>query len=383
MTVGANDGDDVNVKGDDGSARGGKITATTDGSKKRLDSSSKILGHDGSHHADIFLEGGVRKLQTSATATVESVAGKVVFPFTFIKVLTTGANGDTLRVQIPADSIDITITKTASEVDVHDIAQKMTDALNASGTFTALYEAETPRDSHEVCISSILIQTIRNSGGSVVVTSTGSLTFTLFSDRIIDHSLSLALFPHPRDCSKGTINVTGEIGVLETGRPPRRLLLKTTGGSSHDMGINGATTPVVFKLSNNASYDPTRDFIVTELRIEATANTITNGSDKYVGVNALTNGHLIQVRSDGALEYDENMLAMHDIFHSFSFGVGSKFDLQISSGDDVLVAVFARPFFIRKVGTFATADDIIVTVRDDLSSTQINRLQMSAVGFED
>lgn len=42
MTVSGYDGDDVNVKGDDGSADGAKITVTTDGAKKRLDVSASF-----------------------------------------------------------------------------------------------------------------------------------------------------------------------------------------------------------------------------------------------------------------------------------------------------------------------------------------------------
>jgi len=44
-----------------------------------------------------------------------------------------------------------------------------------------------------------------------------------------------------------------------------------------------------------------------------------------------------------------------------------------------LVAVFARPFFVRKIGTFDTPDDIIVTVQDDLRA--IGRIRVSVVGF--
>lgn len=45
MGVGSYDGDDVNVKGDDGSDDGVKITVTTDGAKKRLDVDAKITGN--------------------------------------------------------------------------------------------------------------------------------------------------------------------------------------------------------------------------------------------------------------------------------------------------------------------------------------------------
>jgi len=341
---------------------------------------AKIKGHDGVHHADVFLEDGVRKLQTNATATVESLFGEAVLPFTAIRILTVGANTNTIRVQIPDDSVDVTTTKTASEVTLNDLAKKVRDNLNAASSFNTLYKASVPRDSNLVCIEALLIQTRRPDSGDVVVTSTGTITFTLVWDTILDQSLALALFPHPKDCTKGTISVVGEINVLASGRPPKRILLHNS-TASPDMSINGSVTPVVFKLSNNASYDSTRDMIVTELRFEATANTMTMGSQKYVGINAITVGHLFEIRSDGNLEYNENMKNLTDVFHSFAFGEGSKFQLEIGSGDDSLVAVFARPFFIRKAGTFGTPDDITVTVRDDLSSTQIVKLQVAAVGF--
>ena len=341
---------------------------------------SSVQGFDGVHCADVFLEDGVRKLQTNATATIESLFGEAVFPFTAIKVLTIGSNGDTIRTQIPDDSIDVTTTKTASETTDNDLAKKHRDELNADGNFSPLYRASVPRDSNIICIEALLVQTIRPDSGDVVLIVTGGVTATLVWDKIVDQSLALALFPHPRDCTKGTISVVGEIGVTETGRPPKRLFLQTAGFSS-SMRVNGSVTPVVFKLTNSPLYEPARDMIVTELRIEATGNSLTNGDAKYIAINPLTNGHQIQIRSDGTLEYDQSMFAMHDIFHAFAIGNGSKFQLETGSNSDSLVAVFARPFFIRKVGSFGTPDDIIVTVKDDLTAASIKRLQMTAIGF--
>ena len=339
-----------------------------------------VQGHDGVHTADVFLEGGVRKLQTNATATIESLFGEAVFPFTALKILAIGSNGDTIRFQIPDDSVDVTSTKTASETDGHDIAGLIRDNLNADGNFSALYRASVPRDSNIVCVEAILVQTIRPDSGDVIVSSTGALTFTLVWDTIKDQSLALALFPHPRDCTKGTISVVGEIGVIASGRPPKRILLETSDNNSA-MNINGSVTPVVFKLSNSASFDNTRDFVVTELRIEATSQTIACGTGTFLKVAELTNGVHVEVQSDGNLEYDESLKLNDDIFHAFSFGTGSKFQRIESAGSDCLTAVFARPFFLRKAGTFPQADDITVSIMDNLSSGNITRFQMSAVGF--
>lgn len=340
--------------------------------------SVRIRGRDGAHTADVEFSAGKRRQLVDATVQVESLLGKVVFPFTYLEVLDVGSNGDTNRFQIPDDSIDITTTKTASEVTVNDLAKKIRDELNADSNFDALYDATTPRSSNLVCVQAKLIQTLREDPNDVTNVQTGTMDVVLGFDVISDQDLSLALFPHPQDCRKGTINVTGEIGVIETGRPPKRILLHTA-GNSEDMAINASGGDVVFKLSNNPDYDDERDMIVTELRIESTANSFSVGSGKYIRVGQLTNGHLVQIRSDGNLEYDQNLTLLEDIHHAFAFGVGSKFDLLSSSGDGSLVAVFARPFFVRRAGTFGTADDVIVTVRDNL--LPIARLQMSVVGF--
>ena len=130
-----------------------------------------------------------------------------------------------MRTQIPDDSVDVTTTKTASEVTVNDLAKKHRDDLNADNNFKAIYKASVPRDSHLVCMQSILIQTERPDSGDVLHTTTGNIDTDLAYDTFIDRPIALALFPHPKDCRKGTINVTGEIGVIETGRPPKRLFV--------------------------------------------------------------------------------------------------------------------------------------------------------------
>lgn len=353
---------------------------TRDDLIKALATATQIIGRDGVHSADVFLEGGVRKLQTNATATVESLFGEAVFPFTAIKILALGSTGDTIKIEIPDDSVSVTTTQNVADTTLNDLVKRIADDLNADGTFNSLYEASVPRDSNIVCIEALLVQTLRSDSGDVVVTTPiGSISFSLIWDTIKDQSLALALFPHPRDCTKGTINVTGLVSVIESGRPPKRILLHDSGGSP-DMGIDG-TTPVEFRLTNNTAFDTTQDFIVTELRIEATVNTLSNTFDKYVGIPALTNGHRVQIRSGGSLDYDELLKRVPDIFHSFVIGTGSKFDDKTGSGDDSLVAVFARPFIISKADSFLIDDDIVVTVQDDMSASAIKRLQMSVVGF--
>jgi len=236
------------------------------GDNPKFSQAMKLTGHDETHFADVLLQDGVRKLQTTATATVESLFGEVVFPYTWIEVNTVGNNGDSIRIEIPDDGVDVTYVKTASEVTVNDLAKKMRDALNADVTFKALYKSQTPRDSHLFCLSALLIQTVRPDSGDVILTVTGSLTATLAFDTIIDRKISLALFPHPSDCRKGTIGIFGEVNVISSGRPPRHMETMDS-GLSIEQNIDGSSTPVLFKLSNNPDYiaQQDQDLIVTEL----------------------------------------------------------------------------------------------------------------------
>jgi len=349
-------------------------------SKFALATQAQLLGRDGVHTADVFLDEGVRRLQTSAKAVVESLLGEVVFPYTWIEVHDIGDIGDTMRTYIPDDSIDVTTTRTAGHLDDNDLAKQHRDDLKADGNFSALYEASVPRASHLVCLQAKLIQTLRPDSNDVQHFTTGNIDTTLAFDTFIDRPIALAIFPHPLDCRKGTINVTGEIGVIETGRPPIHLELMEVDENIEQNVVGSLGAPRIFKLSNNPKYiaNNEKDFIVTELRFEATTNAFSIGANKYIKVTALTNGHMFQIRSDGNLEYDETLKVTEDIHHQFAFGAGSKFDLVGQSAYS-LVAVFARPFFIRKIGTFGTPDEIIVTVQDNLSA--IGRIRVSAVGF--
>ena len=102
-----------------------------------------VTGQDGVHGADVVLDEGVKRLQVGGTvsATVESLFGKVVYPYTYFEVDAIGDNGDTVRVQIPDDSVDVTYTKVAADVDTNELAKSIADELNDDSTFAALYKA--------------------------------------------------------------------------------------------------------------------------------------------------------------------------------------------------------------------------------------------------
>jgi len=154
------------------------------------------------------------------------------------------------------------------------------------------------------------------------------------------------------------------------------LLLHDSGGSP-DMNIN-ALDDVRFTLRNNSSLEVDRDFLVTELLIKGSGNGLVPRRDSYIGVNKLTgNGHRFRIRTDNEVEYDEKMFTSEDIQRFFCVGKGSKLDSDFGT----MVAVFARPFFIRQSDRFDILDDIVATVGAGNNLSTIKKLQVSVVGF--
>ena len=115
---------------------------TGDDSNKRVAADVQLRGRDGTHVADVVLEGGIRRLQTTAQATITGgLFGRTVFPSTTITIDTAPTSGDQLRIQIPDDSVDVTTTF-ATEGLV-DAATRIVDDLNSDSNFFDLYSAET------------------------------------------------------------------------------------------------------------------------------------------------------------------------------------------------------------------------------------------------
>lgn len=166
-------------------------------------------GSGSGRQADVVLDSGVNKLATQATVTVEQLLGQTLKPITAITIDTLGSNGDTVRVEIPDDSVDVTSTKTASETDVELMAQLLVDDLNADGTFSALYEASRSTSSNIVCIEALETRTERPDAGDVVLSFTGTMDGTLYWDTIIRRGIPLQVFPSPDDCRLGSINIGG------------------------------------------------------------------------------------------------------------------------------------------------------------------------------
>jgi len=334
---------------------------------------------------DIVLDSGLNKIPVIATVNVVSTTaqGRDNNPDTWCRVDVAGAVGDTVTISIPDDSCTVVTTLTATEAaDAIATTDLMVSDFNANGTCSALYKAKRVKDNPVMMVAALKIDGIaeRPDAGDFNCDPTGTTTVTEGFDNIISREKLIRVIPDRDDPRVGATDVKGRVGVTETGRPPRRFFLKTSGGSQ-DFSIDGSGTPVVFKLSDDPNYDSTKRLTVVEVRMHANAGSIQLGAEKYIEVPELTNGVLLEIRSGCELAYTETFKLSEDIHQRFAFGAGSKFELILGSGDASLVAVLARPIIIEPTGVCGTDDDITATIRDDLSTSSISRYEMMIVGF--
>lgn len=149
-------------------------------------------------------------------------------------------------------------------------------------------------------------------------------------------------------------------------------------GANNNMAVNGSGTPVEFTIDADA----TADTIVNGLAFSALDGGIK--IDTFLGQNsALTNGLLVQVKSEDVTFEFEPITSTQEFDSQFAWGDGRSYELIFASGNDSMVSRFGPtvPFLLKAQGTFATDDFIKVIVRDNLSS--INQLRLTLFGALD
>jgi hypothetical protein len=160
---------------------------------------------------------------------------------------------------------------------------------------------------------------------------------------------------------KTTLYTQDGIPVSFGSTPPNPESIKNAfikNGTNDSLLVNGSVTPVVF--SYNA--DATRDISIQELKFVMGANGITFGTDKFGVINALTNGLLIELVSDG----NTGTVAVLNINECFVHLASPGGFIWVVSSKDMMASAYTIGGSLRlKAGT---NDMVKVTVRDNLSS---------------
>ena len=356
-----------------------------------------ILGNDGD---TLKTTGAIKDPITGFTAKINSlrqiestasvgdvtfgdvIVGEDQFPDTWFQITTFGLATDQVTIEVDDLSLSKVITLTGA-TDIFTAAQVIVDALLGDSNWTDVFDITKVEDNaivHLLSHKRAEAATHADANDFEVSVTLGTTTIFLPTgfDTIIRRPKKTMLSRSRKDRRIGLLGFEGDVTTRESGRPPKVFNLQTS-ASSEDMRVDGSGTDVVFKLSNDSTFDTSRNFTVTQLRLFATAGSIQIG--KFIEVPALTVGMLVQIRSKGELSFQENLKLVDNIHHKFSIGKDAKFDPIFGAGDASLVATIEAPFDIIKTGIHATDDDIIATIRDDLNNASIKILGMDVIGF--
>jgi hypothetical protein len=125
-----------------------------------------------------------------------------------------------------------------------------------------------------------------------------------------------------------------------------------------DLRVDGSVTPVVFTFPS----DPTKDLNLIGFTFVAVANAMTFGSEKFAGLNKLTNGVKVEVLADGSTGELAAIRQNEDFQHYASIG---GFDLLITSKDVLSSTVNFGGSIKLHAGT---TDKLTVTIQDDIDA---------------
>jgi len=356
-----------------------------------------IQGDDGNYCADVVLQNGIKRLQTTGLVQIEELFGQDNIADTWFALGTfedcsgIDSAGDQIRVQIAAGcdaienpAVDYTYTVTAADMSATfpeiSVRDNMISGLNADTNFKKSWDADSVKDNGIVHISSIFRGEFgeRSTSGDFSVTvTTGSSVVTAAFDNVIRRGKSTSLSRDPDDKRIGILGISGNVSVSAStiNNIFEDDLYNATYGI--DMAVNCATTPIVFRLEALTDYD----LFVEEIRFHGVANGIK--FSQFLNLNlSLTNGIEVLLQSDENLT-DFRHIYITDDFKARWASIGG-FQLNVQAGYDHFSSIrrfdsTALPI-IRAAGTFTTDDYIQVTIADNISA--IGTLYCTVIGFK-
>jgi hypothetical protein len=391
MPIGSWDNDDILVKGDDGTTNGQKIASDGD----RLATSAKIRGDDGQYQMDVVLKNGLKRAAVDAIVTVEEVFGHDRFADVWFYIGTAsdcggvGAAGDTVTVAIGEGcdavlypEVSVTTTVTAAMLlepePEKELAHQIVADLNADADFLMWFKASVIKDTSHVHISA----KIRGELGeriSFQTSTTGTTVTTDAYDSIIMRGKGTSLARDRNDPRVGILGVSGTVSVLPQPIGKRYYEVFQNGGSG-DMRVNGSGTPLVFTIPILTD----EIIFINQIRFFGGGNGIKFGQFLSKSGGDLTNGILVEIKSEDEVFQFEPILNTEDFKNLFSFPLANSFSVDVQAGSDQFIAIFNPdvPFALQPTGTYPVDDYIKITIRDNISSG-LQEFRSLAEGFRE
>jgi len=356
---------------------------------------TKIIGQDDTYAADVVLQEGLRRLATNSLVEVREQFGRDPLPDNYFKIINTGATNDTWRIQIAATAsdpttpdrdvpaVDVTVTVTASEAgDELALRDKIITSLNTDTNFTnAFLFAQSVKDRAIVHITSKTFSLEdefyeRPNPGDFSVTVTGTAEVYYPDEVFISRGKTTSLARDPDNPHRlGVLGISGTVAVIP-GVISDLDFQHAENGGSKDLLVNGSSTSVTFTIPAKSG----KDTFIETLRFHGRASSIKAG--QFLAISTLSNGIIVEIKSDDTTFTFPVVYETDDFLSEWNYG-NENFYLYDQPGAAIFSASFAleNPFPIRAQGTFTTDDYINVTIRDNLTSTQLQVLEFQSLGF--
>jgi hypothetical protein len=370
----------------------------------------QITGGDETYKADVTLQAGIRRLETSSVVTVQSTFG--LHPqgstFWFFGTLDDasgiGAAGDTVRLEIPAavspigttlyPAVDFTYTLVAGDISAdnpeREVAENFCDGINLDSDFIAAqWKCELAKDFGYIHIVSRLF----NEWGertSYTTTCSGTTTCAQGFSDIAIRSKAAELASSPNDPARlGFFGITGTVLTIPGGF--FEFFTNTEGTPSSSMIQDcdaGSFTAAACEFF--VPVDNDEDVFISQVRCFAGCNGIKFGQHLCKNTK-LSGGIEFEIRSDNEITTLPTIMSTQDWKNFFSFPLpGSAFRIDVQAGGDEFIATFQPElsFVIRKQGTFGAGNDdfIKITLNDNLTGSpggNLDHFECIAEGFRE
>jgi len=351
--------------------------------------------------AEVIVRGDGRTAVATDTSisSVNVPQGRYPFPFSWFRLINTGAQNDTLTIFVRGTTADPSVpdrdvadytkvfTTGAGEVgDEEAMVVRMVSELNSDTNFkNAFLRAKKVKDRAILIIESTKASTVgdfyeRASANSFTVTPTGTADIFVRYNVLTSQSLETNLGVDPDNPhSLGVLGVAGTVQIQPGSISDRfELALTESGGSEILSDFDGSVTPVEFSLANNSMYDGSLQYFVTSITIQGLDNGIKLSN--FLGLNsALSNGLTWDIKAEDAT-FSFSAITSTREMKRFASNGGWELDIE-AGGDDALSRkeLGGTAIEITETGLFATDDYFKVFVNDDL--TQVSELKVILEGF--
>lgn len=323
----------------------------------------QILGSDGSTVADVYQSEGNNYVRTQAAVEVSELLGTVVQPYSYFEVTACPENA-TFNVQIDDDSVDKTTTVTATEADNPVLTAKLIrDDLNGDTNFKAQYKAIVGQNSNMVYVRSISAGGYHerpNADDFKCIVGSGG-TRDLGYNNILRRQVPIALYTHPKDPTKATMGVYGEVETYQKCFKDV-FVAKGLNGASSDMAIDGSDPSVDFIIEDT---ETDKDLVIEEIRLVGADGNLVMA--KFFDMTALTNGLLLTIQSEGVVTTFPAMKTSEDIVLLFCRGGVNFFGYLNKNG--VFIMKPSGSILLKRDGTYGEGNEDFIkfTVQDSLA----------------